>query len=159
MSINTTDDVLDTVYMLNNVCSSANTSSIANIRLIKKFKDYLFSRPYYIFCIFLEIASFTTSPNREYLNACLAKLQQDDIQLLHSELLDITTKLDDANLLEGFRERLMAKFEDRDMKIMRQLDALKESFNEGLQDEKSCIAQLEDLDLFGYREIGIEGKD
>lgn len=78
MSVNTVDDVLDTVYMLKSICTVSD-SSTANIRLIKKLKDYLFSRPYYIFCIFLELASFTTSPPREYLNSCLSKLQQDDI--------------------------------------------------------------------------------
>ena len=71
MSICNVQDFIDTIDLLKYEIQYHETM---NPRLTKKFKDYLFSRPYYIFSMFLEIASYTERPNREYLNSCLDKL-------------------------------------------------------------------------------------
>lgn len=76
MSINEVHDFIDCIDLIR---QELIISENVNPKLGKKLKEYLCSRPYYIYAIFLEIADFTDKPDRDYLQSCLSKLSQDDI--------------------------------------------------------------------------------
>lgn len=68
MSISNVPDFIDCIDLIRQELIIAETT---NPKMVKKLKDHLFNRPYFIYSIFLEIADFTDKPNRDLLQACL----------------------------------------------------------------------------------------
>ena len=76
MSVNNFIDFVDVVDLMK---LELNQYDSLNPGMGKKVRDCLYSRPYYIYCYFLEIASYEEKPNVEFLNECLSNIPQEDL--------------------------------------------------------------------------------
>jgi hypothetical protein len=94
--------------------------------------------------------------------SCFAKLQQDDIQLKHSQMEQLFDAIDLNRRYVPFKNNFFKRFENKDFDIEESQKILVKVFEdvEHLQDSdpEENLNLLDDLDLFAYSDIVINTK-